>query len=253
MPPRAPIMTNNGERIAKRMAAAGICSRREAEGLIAEGRVKVNGKSISSPALNVAPEDVVMVDGVALAAPRRAPALWALYKPAGYITSRRDPSGIPTVFSLLPADLPRLISIGRLDVASEGLLLFTTSGALARALELPKHALPRIYRVRVNGTPSDAQLAQLARGMTIDGIRYRGAKVVLDKSQSTGRNRWLTVTLTEGKNREIRKLFAHLGLPVSRLIRTGFAGVTLGDMPPGHLRKVPTAITEKLAQKLGVS
>ena len=251
--PRAPTMTSAGERIAKRIAAAGICSRREAEGLIAEGRVKVNGRIISSPALNVTAEDAVLIDNVPLAPPRHTRDLWALHKPSGYITSTRDPAGIPTVFSLLPPDLPRLISVGRLDVTSEGLLLFTTSGALARALELPKNALPRTYRVRVGGIPGDAQLAELARGMTIDGIRYRGAKVVLDQTQSTGRNRWLTVTLIEGKNREIRRLFGHLNLPVSRLIRTHYAGIALGDLPPGHLRKIPAALTAKLAQKLGVA
>lgn len=254
-PPRVPIMPNADvkERIAKRIAAAGVCSRREAEALIHAGRVKVNGKTIPSPAITVSAHDNVMVDGVALNTPSRAPELWALHKPAGYITTTHDPGGIPTVFSLLPPDLPRLISVGRLDVTSEGLLLFTNSGAFSRALELPKNALARSYRVRVRGLPSETQIARLTRGVTIDGIHYRGMKIAVEKEQSGGRNHWLAVTLKEGKNREIRRIFEHLDLPVSRLIRTHYAGIALGDLPPGSTRKIPSAITRKLADQLGVT
>jgi 23S rRNA pseudouridine2605 synthase len=247
------IIMAEGERIAKQIAAAGICSRRDAERLITEGRVRVNGKTITSPALNVTPHDTIEIDGEILKKNKSTtPRVWAMHKPAGYLTTTYDPQGRPTVFDLLPPNLPRLITIGRLDYDSEGLLLFTTSGALARAMELPKNQLPRTYRVRVNGQITEKHLHMLSRGVTIEGERFRPIQVVPDTEKTTGRNRWLSVTLTEGKNREIRRVFEYYGYPVSRLIRVGYAGVELGDLKPGNIAPVAEAKTAALAKRLKV-
>jgi 23S rRNA pseudouridine2605 synthase len=243
-----------GERIAKRIAAAGICSRRDAERLIADGRVSVNGKVISSPALNVTENDVIKVDGELIkgASKSETPKLYYMNKPEGYLTTNRDPEGRPIVFELLPDHLPRLITVGRLDYDSEGLLLFTTSGALARALELPKNAMPRTYRVRVNGQITDKHLHMLSRGVNIEGEQFRPIQVVPDKEKVSGRNRWLTVTLREGKNREIRYVFEYYGYPVSRLIRIAYAGIELGDLERGEVAQVPQHKVAALMKRLGV-
>lgn len=236
--PPAPA-AKSGERIAKVLARAGLCSRRDAERWIAEGRVTVNGAVLDSPALNIGPADLVVVDGKPLPAaePTR---LWRYHKPEGLVTTRRDPEGRPTVFDALPADLPRVISVGRLDLNSEGLLLLTNDGALARHLELPATGWLRRYRVRVYGVPSPERLAALAKGTEIDGVRYGPVEAALERQQ--GSNAWLTVALREGRNREVRKLMEHLGLPVSRLIRVSYGPFQLGTLGPGEVEEVRAKI-----------
>ncbi len=224
-----------GERIAKRMARAGRCSRREAERWIKAGRVAVNGEVIDSPALNVTQADAVEVDGQPLAAPQ-ATRLFRYHKPAGLVCSNRDPQGRPTVFERLPEGLPRLVSVGRLDIASEGLLLLTTDGALARRLELPATGWTRRYRVRVHGRPDAKALAALGHGVTISGIRYGPVMASLDRQQ--GANAWLTMALAEGKNREVRKVCEHLGLEVNRLIRVAYGPFQLGALPAGAVDEI---------------
>lgn len=252
--PQRVITMAEGERIAKRIAAAGICSRRDAERLIADGRVTVNGKTIDSPALNVTDKDAIKVDGKLLKGSDKTetPKLYYMHKPEGYLTTNRDPEGRPTVFDLLPRNLPRLIAVGRLDYDSEGLLLFTTSGALSRALELPKNAMPRTYRVRVNGQITEKHLHMLSRGVDIEGEIFRPIHVVPDKEKTSGRNRWLSVTLREGKNREIRHVFEYYGYPVSRLIRVSYAGIELDDLEPGEVAQVPQHKVAALCKELGV-
>jgi 23S rRNA pseudouridine2605 synthase len=244
---KAPQGENKGERIAKVLARAGLCSRREAERWIAAGRVAVDGKVLDSPAVSVAPEARISVDGapVEAAAPTR---LWRYHKPKGLITSHRDPEGRATVFERLPAELPRVISVGRLDFASEGLLLLTNDGALARHLELPSTGWSRRYRVRVHGKPEPDALAKLADGVTVDGIAYGPVQARLDRLQ--GANAWLTIALTEGKNREVRRICNHLGLEVTRLIRVSYGPFQLGDLAPGAAVEVPRRI---LADQLGSS
>ncbi|HUY67763.1 MAG TPA: pseudouridine synthase [Alphaproteobacteria bacterium] len=229
-----------GERIAKRLARAGVCSRREAEKLIAAGRVVVDGKVLASPAFNVTGANKITVDGKPLAA-KEAPRLWRYHKPAGTITTTRDPQGRPTVFEKLPKDMPRVISIGRLDFTTEGLLLLTNDGELARHLELPQNAWLRHYRVRVYGKAEPARLTALAKGVTISGIRYESIKAEIEKEQrkEAGSNIWLTVSIREGKNREIRKVMEHLGLQVTRLIRVNFGPFQLGKLPRGAVEEVP--------------
>jgi len=236
-----------GERIAKRMARAGLCSRREAGRWIEAGRVAVNGEVIDSPALNVTEDDTVEVDGQPLGAPQ-ATRLFRYPKPAGLVCSNRDPQGRPTVFERLPPGLPRLVSVGRLDIASEGLLLLTTDGALARRLELPSTGWTRRYRVRVHGRPDPKALAALSHGVTISGIRYGPIKAALDRQQ--GANAWLTVALTEGKNREVRKLCEHLGLEVNRLIRVAYGPFQLGALPAGAVDEISGKV---LRDQLGVA
>jgi 23S rRNA pseudouridine2605 synthase len=241
-------MTEKGERIAKVMAAAGVCSRREAERLIEQGRVRVNGNTLTSPAFTVTPQDAIEVDGTTLKKRKATtlPRLWRYHKPAGLITSHHDPEGRPTVFEYLPPHLPRVISVGRLDLDSEGLLLLTDSGELSRALELPRNAMDRTYRVRVNGQISEKHIHMLSRGVVVDEVKYRPITVVPDTDKTTGRNRWLTVTLREGKNREIRRLFDYYGYPVSRLIRVGYAGLELGDLAENAVAEVPAHTVERL-------
>lgn len=234
-----------GERIAKVLARAGLCSRREAERWIAAGRVAVDGQILASPAVAIGPENVVTVDGKPLPQAER-PRLWRYHKPAGLVTTHKDPQGRPTVFETLPPGLPRVISIGRLDLNSEGLLLLTNDGALARRLELPATGWVRRYRVRVHGAVDEARLAQLAAGPTVAGIRYGPVKARLDKRQ--GSNAWLTVSLTEGKNREVRKIFDSLGLEVSRLIRVAYGPFQLGTLGRGDVDEVPGKV---LREQLG--
>jgi 23S rRNA pseudouridine2605 synthase len=236
-----------GERIAKLLARAGLCSRRDAERWIAEGRVSVDGKVLTSPALALTGAHDIRVDGKPI--PDAEPArLWRYHKPAGLVTTHRDERGRPTVFEKLPPELPRLISVGRLDLNSEGLLLLTNDGALARELELPARGWLRRYRVRVHGTVDSARLKALEEGVTIDRIAYGPIRAALDREQ--GSNAWLTVSLREGKNREIRRVMEHLGLGVTRLIRIAYGPFQLGDLPRGALEEVPRRV---LREQLGQS
>ena len=221
---------SGGERVARRIARAGVCSRREAERRIAAGRVTVNGAALGTPAATVGPEDRVTVDGALVPPPPRT-RLWRYCKPRGLAATHADERGRPTVFAHLPAALPRVVSVGRLDIASEGLLLLTNDGALARRLELPASGLVRRYRVRADGALGAAARARLAEGVRADGVSYGPVSVETD--EGSGRNRWHTVALREGRNRELRKLFAVFGLKVSRLIRTAYGPFALGDLAPG--------------------
>jgi 23S rRNA pseudouridine2605 synthase len=223
------------ERIAKRIARSGLCSRRDAERWIAAGRVAVDGSLLTSPAVTVTAASLVTVDGEPL--PSAEPArLFRYHKPAGLLTAARDPEGRPTIYDRLPQDLPRLMPIGRLDLASEGLLLLTNDGGLKRQLELPATGWARRYRVRVHGEIDPAKLAALAKGITLDGFEYGPIEARLDRVQ--GSNAWLTVALREGKNREIRRVLEHFGWPVSRLIRLSFGPFQLGRLRPGEVEEV---------------
>jgi 23S rRNA pseudouridine2605 synthase len=233
------------ERIAKVMARAGLCSRRDAERWIAEGRVAVDGKVLTSPAVTVTAENEIRVDGRPLPGAERA-RLWRYHKSAGLVTTHRDERGRATVFAALPAGLPRLVSIGRLDLNSEGLLLLTNDGALARRLELPATGWVRRYRVRVHGLVDPARLAALTRGTTIDGIKYGPIRAELDRQQ--GSNAWITLSLQEGKNREVRRVLEHLGYPVTRLIRLAYGPFQLGHLVRGAIEEVPQKV---LREQLG--
>ncbi|WP_306043690.1 pseudouridine synthase [Mameliella sp. MMSF_3455] len=238
--------TPPGERIAKVIARAGRASRREAERMIAEGRVTVNGKVIDRAALNVTDADKVIVDGTPLEAP--APArLWLYHKPTGLVTTTRDEQGRPTIYDDLPEDLPRVMSVGRLDLNSEGLLLLTNDGAIKRKLELPSTGWLRKYRVRVNGRPTDEVLKPLREGIEVDGQKFQPMQVSLDRQQ--GANAWLTVGLREGKNREIRRAMTDIGLTVNRLIRVSCGPFQLGQMKPGEVQEVRRKI---LRDQLGL-
>lgn len=228
-----------GERIAKRLARAGVCSRRDAERWIAQGRVAVDGQVLSSPAVLVTEASHITVDGKPLPESERT-RLWRYHKPAGLVTSHRDPQGRPTVFERLPAGMPRVISVGRLDLNSEGLLLLTNDGALARRLELPSNGWVRRYRVRVHGTPEIERLAALERGVTIEGVHYGPIKASLDRQQ--GANAWLTVSLGEGRNREVRRVMEHLGFAVTRLIRVAYGPFQLGLLQPGEADEVQARV-----------
>ena len=236
-----------GERIAKVIARAGICSRRDAERLIAEGRVTVDDAVLHSPALAVGPDARITVDGKPLPA-LEPPRLWRFHKPAGVVTSTRDPAGRPTIYDRLPADLPRVMPVGRLDLSSEGLLLLTNDGALKRRLELPATGWTRRYRVRVYGRPDPKQLEGLAKGIRIGEATYGPILATLDSR--TGANAWLTIRLTEGKNREIRRICEHLGLRVNRLIRLAYGPFQLGQLPAGGLEEVPRRV---LLDQLGLA
>src|SRR5690242_16309094 len=227
------------QRIAKVLARAGLCSRRDAERWIAEGRVAVDGKVLTSPAVTVTPDSDIRVDGRPLPQPERA-RLWRYHKPAGLVTTHRDEKGRPTVFAALPAGLPRLISIGRLDLNSEGLLLLTNDGALARRLELPATGWLRRYRVRVHGTLDPQRLARLADGIEIDGVRYGAIQAAIDSTK--GSNAWLTLSLREGKNREVRRVVEALGGMVTRLIRVAYGPFQLGYLEPGAVEEVPARV-----------
>ena len=229
------IKKEEGERIAKRMARAGLCSRREAESWIEAGRVKVNGKKITSPALNVTAKDAVVVDGKLLQ-PKEQTRLWLYHKPTGLVTTHKDPDGRPTVFDALPPNMPRVISVGRLDLNSEGLLLLTNDGELARKLELPSTGWIRRYRVRVFGEVTPSMIAEMKKGIVADGVHYGSADVTVDSKK--GDNSWLTVSLREGKNREIRKIFEHFGCTVSRLLRLSYGPFALGALPKGEAKEI---------------
>jgi len=235
----------SGERIAKVMARAGLASRREAEAWIAAGRVSVNGAVISSPALNVTLTDSIVVDGTPLRSRERT-RLFLYHKPRGLVTTHSDPQGRDTIFRALPKGLPRLISVGRLDINTEGLLLLTNDGGLARILELPATGWLRRYRVRALGRVQQDALDRLRGGITIDGIRYGPIEATLDREQ--GANVWLTVGIREGKNREVRKVLETLGLKVNRLIRVAFGPFELGNLEDGAVREIET---EKLRETLG--
>ncbi len=226
---------NGKERIAKRLARAGLCSRREAETWIAAGRVAVNGKVLETPAFTVGLDDKIEVDGAPLPAAERT-RLWLYHKPPGLVTTARDPEGRPTVFGSLPKDMPRVLSIGRLDINTEGLLLLTNDGGLARVLELPKTGWLRRYRVRAHGEVSQEQLDALKDGMAVDGVLYGSMEALLDRRQ--GSNVWITLALREGKNREVKNVLGALGLSVNRLIRVSFGPFQLGDLAEGEVREI---------------
>ena len=240
-----------GERIAKWLAHAGVASRRDVEKMIGEGRVRLNNVRITQPASFVTEGDLVTVDGRLIDPPARA-RLFRYHKPVGLVTTHRDPEGRPTVFAALPKELGRVVSVGRLDLNSEGLLLLTNDGALARQLELPANGWLRRYRVRVHGNPDPATLARLADGVTVEGVRYGPIEAMLDSVK--GRNAWLTVALREGRNREIRRVMAHLGLPVSRLIRVAYGPFQLGLLRPGEVEEVTAKVLrEQLPKPLPAS
>jgi 23S rRNA pseudouridine2605 synthase len=229
--------SGQGDRIAKVIARAGLASRREAEAWIAAGRVAVNGEPITSPARNVTAADHVTVDGEPLPVRERT-RLFLYHKPRGLLTTHADPGGRPTIFSGLPKGLPRLISVGRLDVNTEGLLLLTNDGGLARTLELPATGWLRRYRVRAHGRVTQAELDRLRAGVTIDGIRYGSVEATVDRVQ--GSNVWLTFAIREGKNREVKNVLGHLGLAVNRLIRVSFGPFQLGELAVGAIEEVKT-------------
>ncbi|PIE13571.1 MAG: pseudouridine synthase [Rhodobacterales bacterium] len=227
--------TPPGERIAKVIARAGRASRREAERMIEAGRVTVNGEVIARAALNVTPKDKIIVDGTPLDAPEPA-RLWLYHKPTGLLTTNRDEQGRPTIFDDLPEDLPRVMTVGRLDLNSEGLLLLTNDGGVKRKLELPSTGWLRKYRVRIKGRPTDATFQPLRDGLTIDGEKFQPMIVSLDRQQ--GANAWATVALREGKNREIRRAMEAVGLTVNRLIRVSYGPFQLGPLKPGAVEEV---------------
>jgi len=233
------------QRLAKFMARTGICSRREAEEYIKQERVSVNGKVVSTPAFNVEGNEKILFDGEKLPEAEKT-RLWLYYKPVGLITTHKDEKGRQTVFDNLPAGMPRVISVGRLDVNSEGLLLLTNNGELARELELPQNAWSRRYRVRVHGKIDETKLQKIEQGVEIDGVSYGKVSIVLD--QEVGTNAWLSVTLNEGKNREIRKLMAFAGLEVARLIRVSYGPFQLGNLKKGEVKEVSQKV---LKEQLG--
>ncbi|WP_299782100.1 pseudouridine synthase [uncultured Roseobacter sp.] len=227
--------THDGERIAKILSRAGVASRREAERMIEAGRISVNGAQITSPALNVTDADEITVDGKPLTAPE-PPRLWLFHKPTGLVSTDHDEKGRETIYAALPEDMPRVMSVGRLDLNSEGLLLLTNDGGIKRRLELPSTGWLRRYRVRVNGRPTDAVLEPLRKGVTVDGEAFQPMTVTLDRQQ--GANAWLTIGLREGRNREIRRALADVGLSVNRLIRVSYGPFQLGELKPGAVEEV---------------
>jgi 23S rRNA pseudouridine2605 synthase len=228
-----------GERVAKAIARAGICSRRDAEKMILAGRVAVNGETLTSPARNVGTDDVISVDGKPLAAKEQT-RLWRYHKPSGLVTTHKDPEGRPTVFINLPKHLPRVVSVGRLDFNSEGLLLLTNDGELARRLELPASGWQRTYRARLFGKVGQAELDKLATGITMDGVKY--GPVIADLERVKGMHAWASVTLKEGKNREVKRVMERLGLKVSRLIRIQYGPFHLGHLAQGAVEEIPARL-----------
>jgi 23S rRNA pseudouridine2605 synthase len=235
-----------GDRIAKVLARAGVCSRRDAERLIAEGRVAVDGKALATPAFKVKPGAKITVDGKPVKEPERA-RLWRYHKPKGLVTTHRDEKGRATVFEQLPPGMPRVISIGRLDYNSEGLLLLTNDGELARKLELPANGWIRRYRVRVFGKLMQEDLDKVLRGIEIDGVKYQPVEAHMDRQQ--GGNAWATIALKEGKNREVRRLMEHIGVKVNRLIRVSFGPFHLGQVKEGQVDEIPNKV---LREQLGI-
>ena len=247
-PSPSPATTDDSarERIAKRLARAGLCSRREAEVWIAAGRVAVNGEVIATPALTVGPKDYIEVDGKPVAGRERT-RLWLYHKPAGLVTTNRDPQGRPTVFGALPGSVPRVVSVGRLDINTEGLLLLTNDGGLARVLELPATGWLRRYRVRAHGKVTQDQLDALSDGIAVDGVLYGAIEAAIDRVQGT--NVWLSIGLREGKNREVKKVLGALGLTVNRLIRVSYGPFQLADLAEGEVREIRGRV---LRDQLGV-
>ena len=247
----APEARPEGERIAKLLARAGVASRREVERMIADGRVAIGGKVLDTPATIIRNLNGVTVDGkpVERAEPAR---VFAFHKPSGLITAECDPKGRPTIYTALrnalPRGAPRVMPVGRLDMNTEGLLLLTNDGALKRARELPASNIPRTYRVRAFGDISQSQLDELIEGIEIDGVRY--GRIEADLERGSGRNRWIVMTLTEGKNREVRRVLEHLGMQVSRLLRVGYGPFALGDLPRGAVAEIPQVQVERLRKSL---
>jgi 23S rRNA pseudouridine2605 synthase len=229
----------DSERIAKLIARVGVCSRRDAEKLIAEGRVALNGETVTSQGVRAGEHDVIAIDGKPLGEPEPA-RLWRYHKPAGLVTTHKDPEGRPTVFAALPKSLPRVVSVGRLDFNSVGLLLLTNDGDLARRLELPAAGWVRKYRARLFGKVTQADLDKLATGATIGGVKY--GPVIADLERSKGIYSWATVSLKEGKNREVKRLMESLGLKVARLIRVQFGPFHLGQLEPGQVEEIPARL-----------
>lgn len=234
--------SGRGERVAKALARAGVASRREVERMIAEGRVAVAGQVLTSPAVLVHGVEGITVDGRPVES-AQATRLWRHHKPFGLVTTHGDPQGRPTVFSRLPPDLPRVLSVGRLDQNTEGLLLLTNDGDFSRWLSLPATGLPRTYNVRAQGFVDDARLAALTRGMTLDGVHYgsMNARWLPEPRGPGSQGRWLELTITEGKNREVRHVMKHLGLSILQLVRVSFGPIRLGILPPGAVEEVPAA------------
>lgn len=238
------------ERLAKFMARSGVCSRRDAEELIKQKRVTVNGEIIDTPAFNVDGSEKILLDGEKLPAIEQT-RLWLYHKPAGLLTTHKDTESRATVFEHLPAGLPRVISVGRLDLNSEGLLLLTNNGELSRKLELPENDWSRRYKVRVHGFVNKNKLADLSKGVTVDGVNYGPVKAELESQNGT--NSWLVVTLNEGKNREIRKLMKYIGLEVARLIRLSYGPFQLGSLKKGEVREIPQKVLkEQLGSKINL-
>ena len=231
-----------GERIAKRLARAGVCSRRDAERLIADGKVKLNGKVLESPAVNVTDADEITVNGKTIGG-KEETRLWMYHKPRGLVTSHKDEQGRLTIFDRLPDVLPRVVSVGRLDLNSEGLLLLTNDGALARHLELPATGLPRTYRVRAFGRVTQDRLDSLKKGIRIKGVNYGAIDAAIEKKQTS--NVWIVMTLYEGKNREIRRVLEHLGLEVNRLIRVSYGPFKLGTLPLEGVQEIAPKVWQK--------
>jgi len=239
-------LKTEGERIAKVIARAGICSRRDAEKLIAEGRVKLDGAVVTTPAIKVTQANIVLVDGNPLAEPEPA-RLWRYHKPTGLVTTHKDPQGRPTVFASLPKHLARVVSVGRLDFNSEGLLLLTNDGDIARRLEVPSAGWTRVYRARLFGRVTQADLDKLASGVTIQGVKY--GPIVADIERSKGVYSWASISLKEGKNREVKRVMESLGLKVARLIRTAYGPFQLGHLAEGAVEEIPARLWR---EKLGI-
>ena len=236
----------SGNRIAKVIARAGLCSRRDAEKMILDGLVKVDGVVITSPALNVTTANLITVDGNPLKAPEAA-RMWRYHKPAGLVTTHKDEKGRPTVFASLPKNLGRVVSVGRLDYNSEGLLLLTNDGEIARRMEVPASGWTRVYRARLFGKVTQADLDKLATGVTIDGVKY--GPIVANLERSKGVYAWASVSLKEGKNREVKRVMESLGLKVARLIRTAYGPFQLGQLAPGGIEEIPARLWR---EKLGI-